>query len=333
MDGFMNTDNPWVGGGGYYGGDYAPLQTFDYGNYSLNPSPQYTLGPDLNVSSVGAVDTGQGITYGIGGEPTGWYDPGGGGWQSYADVALANAGEPGLQQYLTGGMDYSYEPSDWWSNIGNSIKDTSLKDWMTLGGGALSLIGALQKRNEEKRLGALSQDLIKEKIAASKAERVLEPDKFALPAALDFAKSNYILDRMVAGGKMSPEQAQLMKAQYRAANEQTLTQPQYHVGNIFNVNPFAPPKVAPINGMARGGLSLVQMGGGGQADDVDARLSSGEYVMDADTVSALGDGDTMTGARRLDQMRENVRRHKRSASPKKIPPKAKSPQGYMGKGR
>lgn len=71
------------------------------------------------------------------------------------------------------------------------------------------------------------------------------------------------------------------------------------------------------------------MKAGGQADVVRADLSGGEYVLDADVVAALGDGDSDAGAARLDQMREAVRTHKRSAPASKIPPKAKSPLQYM----
>jgi hypothetical protein len=68
---------------------------------------------------------------------------------------------------------------------------------------------------------------------------------------------------------------------------------------------------------------------GGQADDVPAMLSNNEYVMDADVVAALGDGNPDAGAAKLDKMRENVRRHKRSAPAHKIPPKAKSADSYL----
>lgn len=92
---------------------------------------------------------------------------------------------------------------------------------------------------------------------------------------------------------------------------------------------------------AGGGLARIQQGfndavrmardyaRGGQADKIPANLSEGEYVMDADVVSALGDGSTEAGAAKLDAMREQVRKHKRSAPKSKIPPKAKSPLQYM----
>lgn len=58
-------------------------------------------------------------------------------------------------------------------------------------------------------------------------------------------------------------------------------------------------------------------------------LAPGEYVWDADTVAALGDGSTEEGARKLDALRERIRRHKRSAPASKIPPKAKKPEQYL----
>jgi YD repeat-containing protein len=69
--------------------------------------------------------------------------------------------------------------------------------------------------------------------------------------------------------------------------------------------------------------------GDGQSDSIPAMLADGEYVFDADTVAALGNGSNKAGARMLDEMRENIRKHKRSASHKKIPPAAKSPLEYL----
>lgn len=69
--------------------------------------------------------------------------------------------------------------------------------------------------------------------------------------------------------------------------------------------------------------------GGGQDDMVDAKLSPGEYVFDADVVSALGDGSNEEGARRLDEMRERIRSHKRSAPADRIPPKARGALSYL----
>ena len=75
--------------------------------------------------------------------------------------------------------------------------------------------------------------------------------------------------------------------------------------------------------------SYVRGAGTGQDDKIPAMLSDGEYVIDADTVAALGDGSNEAGAKVLDGMREQIRKHKRGASPKTIPPAAKSPLEYM----
>lgn len=76
-------------------------------------------------------------------------------------------------------------------------------------------------------------------------------------------------------------------------------------------------------------MKMVHGHGGGQQDNVPAMLSPKEYVMDADVVAALGDGNPDEGAKRLDKFRENVRTHKRSAPSHKIPPKARSVDSYM----
>jgi hypothetical protein len=68
--------------------------------------------------------------------------------------------------------------------------------------------------------------------------------------------------------------------------------------------------------------------GDGQSDDIPAMLADGEYVFDADTVAALGNGSSDAGAKLLDHFRESLREHKRSAPTDKIPPKA-SPLAYM----
>ena len=72
--------------------------------------------------------------------------------------------------------------------------------------------------------------------------------------------------------------------------------------------------------------------GGGQDDMIDARLSPGEYVFDVESVSMLGDGDNAAGARKLDELREAMRAHKRSAPPDEIAPKSQGPLSYMNGG-
>jgi hypothetical protein len=103
---------------------------------------------------------------------------------------------------------------------------------------------------------------------------------------------------------------------YLAQNWNKVTAGQYN-------NPATPTK------LARGG-ALNAMALGGRSDTIDAKLSPGEYVMDAETLALLGNGSTDTGAKKMDQMRSAIRAHKGKALARgKISPNAKSPLAYM----
>jgi len=71
--------------------------------------------------------------------------------------------------------------------------------------------------------------------------------------------------------------------------------------------------------------------GDGTSDSIPARLANGEYVLSADVVSGLGNGDNGSGAKRLDAFVHNVRVHKsQNASQGKLPADAKPIHQYMG---
>ena len=89
-----------------------------------------------------------------------------------------------------------------------------------------------------------------------------------------------------------------------------------------------------VQRMAEGGLSalsrFVRGGGTGRSDEIPAKLSDGEYVIDAETVAMLGDGSGKAGAQRLDEMRQKIRQHKGKTLAKgKFSPNAKSPLSYI----
>lgn len=91
-----------------------------------------------------------------------------------------------------------------------------------------------------------------------------------------------------------------------------------------------PPGGDPIYGN-RGGYA--RGNGSGREDLIEAMLSDGEYVMDAETVALLGDGSNDAGARRLDEMREELRKHKgKNLSKGKFSHDAKNPMQYLKKG-
>lgn len=95
----------------------------------------------------------------------------------------------------------------------------------------------------------------------------------------------------------------------------------------YHVNPNIPNVIKGRIDYRNG--SYVEGPGDGQSDDIPAMLADGEYVIDAETVAQLGNGSNKAGAKILDEFRENIRAHKRSAPTHKIPPKSKSALAYL----
>ncbi len=90
----------------------------------------------------------------------------------------------------------------------------------------------------------------------------------------------------------------------------------------------------PTGGPLSRASRYVEGPGTGRSDDIDAKLSDGEYVIDAETVALLGDGSSKAGAKRLDQFRANIRKHKgRALAGGKFSPDAKDPGHYLMGGR
>lgn len=66
---------------------------------------------------------------------------------------------------------------------------------------------------------------------------------------------------------------------------------------------------------------------GGQAGGIPAKVSAGEYRIPAEKVAKLGGGNPKKGAKKLDTLRKNLRKHK--GVKKILPPKSKPVQSYM----
>lgn len=81
--------------------------------------------------------------------------------------------------------------------------------------------------------------------------------------------------------------------------------------------------------LSHGDYGLVSGEGDGQSDTVQINVSPGEYVFDAETVSMLGNGSNDAGADILDQWREFLREHKRSAANDEIGPESMDPNEYL----
>ena len=84
---------------------------------------------------------------------------------------------------------------------------------------------------------------------------------------------------------------------------------------------------------SEGGASIahryVRGDGDGTSDSVPAMLATGEFVIPADVVSGLGNGDNDAGAKVLDEFMRTIRVHKRSAKPHQLPEDSKGPLAYM----
>jgi hypothetical protein len=91
--------------------------------------------------------------------------------------------------------------------------------------------------------------------------------------------------------------------------------------------------------LARGGSPrrtefAVNGAGTGRSDDIPAVLSDGEYVIDAETVALLGDGSNKAGAKKLDELRVKVRKHKGQKLAKgRFSANAKKAEAYLSGGR
>lgn len=129
-------------------------------------------------------------------------------------------------------------------------------------------------------------------------------------------------------GRLTQDAAQngTTLAEYVAVNWPKITSGRY------NVQPGQPGQTVQ---MAKGGAldmiaGYMKGGGSGRSDNIDAKLSPGEYIMDAETVALLGDGSSEEGGRRLEAMRKQIRQHKGKALAKgKFSQNAKSPLDYI----
>jgi hypothetical protein len=86
--------------------------------------------------------------------------------------------------------------------------------------------------------------------------------------------------------------------------------------------PFEPIKMA-------GGGGVYGPPTGGMSDAILARVSPGEHVIDAETVSMLGDGNNDAGHAKIEQFKAGLRKQKRSAPSSRPAPEAKGISSYM----
>ncbi len=247
------------------------------------------------------------------------------------DLANAQYGND-FSQYQTFGDLPSYYDQYYQQPTANSLSSflgsLDLGDVAKLGLGALGAWGSYQDYKTKR-------DLAEAQVAGDQANR-------ELGAGDDFAKMHALAQiiRARQGINLDPSlaYAQAVRDKMGLSPEGATPFAGVDVGGPLQAGISSADRLEAINqstgvNFAEGGLGRVRgwLAGGspGQADDVNASLSHGEYVFDADTVAALGDGNTEAGAAELDRMREAIRRHKRSAPASKIPPPSKGALAYL----
>lgn len=169
------------------------------------------------------------------------------------------------------------------------------------------------------------------------------PNKFGIPLA-GLAVYSLIKGRdddQSGGVEPGMNASQLIASKLQPTFGASLPAPKGFYGNL---SPIAQSEQQAYGGngekrffnYAKGGRTsfAVKGPGSGRSDDIPAMLSDGEYVIDADTVAMLGNGSSDAGAKALDRLRVNVRKHKgRNMARGRMGASAKSPEHYMRGGR
>lgn len=220
--------------------------------------------------------------------------------------------------------NYQTSETPWYSDLYNELGGA--KGVMSLGLGGLSLLGNWMAQRD-------SDELARDQLDAQTSLKQQELDTMN---NMDLAKTDALM-RLVQERQgvsaLDPRRYAQVLASGQLPVEDIIARTGLNIGEQqgFAVGgPFMAPQMR--QSQHAGALGLLRGASPGQADNMNAALSHGEYVVDADVVSALGDGNTEAGAKKLDGMREQVRAHKRGAPKGKIPPPAKDVMTYM-KGR
>lgn len=250
-------------------------------------------------------------------DPYNFFDP-----ASYTDAGFTPGG--GSYFYSDPTLNDSYWMPDtpsWSTNISTAAKNLytdlgGLRGVTSLGLGGLSLLGNyLAKKDAEE----MAKDQFDHTLGFKEKE-------LATTSNTDLAKVDAMMNLLSQRGRveLDPRRYAEILASGQIPADMMATQQRIDVGQKNYAHGGA------HYGKGRqGALGLLRGGSPGQMDDVNAALSHGEYVVDADVVAALGDGNTEAGAQRLDEMREAIRKHKRSAPVDDIPPPARHPLAYL----
>jgi hypothetical protein len=197
-----------------------------------------------------------------------------------------------------------------------------------------STVGSMANKPKEKSPEKLAQEQKRylQAMMLSPAERAaMEADKLA----------ERQMERRIARNQYLPEERFETKPTYRRAStpeeyKKTGRWLNYYNNPEFSGNPLTMKHGGQVPQMifereeiiARPSKGTLLKGNTkGQDDKIESLLSDGEYVVPADVVSHLGDGNSIAGGKECDNFVKNVRKSK--GMPNKLPPKAKSILNYM----
>ena len=156
---------------------------------------------------------------------------------------------------------------------------------------------------------------------------MLTPEEQAAKEAADLAAEQS--RRRIARNKFLPEERFNIDPLYVKTNSPADYKKKGRWLEYYNNPQFSGAPIAMKHGGKVGSLGMYISGAtSGQDDKIPAMLSDGEYVIPADTVAHLGDGNNNAGARKLDSMIAKIRYSKGLKN--SLPPKAKSLHAYMG---
>jgi hypothetical protein len=151
--------------------------------------------------------------------------------------------------------------------------------------------------------------------AATQTSAAVPPSVFGQQAPLSAENFFYSPGYAEGGDVMAPDEMQYQDSMEQSAAPEGYDSPEGHNPEFFS----------------EGGMMhhYVKGGGTGTSDSIPAMLATGEFVIPADVVSGLGDGDNDSGAKVLDEFLAVIRKHKRAADSRELPPDSKGPLAYL----
>lgn len=239
-------------------------------------------------------------------------------------------GDSNLQNNVTGG-ETPVAPQGFMDKLMGNSSDFFSKpaNLLALASAAGSFAGRPKEKSPEK--------LASEKKRYDKASRLTAEERAALEADM---LANRQMERRLAMNSYLPEERFAINPIYRKVaspedykkNKKWLS---YYDNSEMKGNPLLMKKGGIVPALEIETIEIdtpkegfyLEGQTGGQDDKIKSLLSDGEYVIPADVVSHLGDGNSNAGAKKFDDFLKKIRKHK--GGKMNLPPKAKSLSSYI----